>query len=94
MLHLRAWLKMVVSGPFLCRDAHLILTDQPGQALVGDGDVVPGRKFLLHPDDVALTVAEEFSDLLYVLVISRLFTDRWSGSCRREHSVHRVAGDF
>ncbi len=94
MLHLRARLKMVASGPLLCRDAHLIFTDQPGQALVGDGDIITGTKFLLHPDDVSLTVAEEFANLADMLVISRLFADRWSGYRRFEHSVHRVAGDL
>jgi len=94
MLHLRARLKMVASGPLLCRDAHLILTDQPGQALVGDGDIITGTKFLLNPDDVTLTVVEEFSDLLYVLVISRLLADRCSDCCRLQHSFHRVAGDL
>lgn len=94
MLHLRARLEMIASGPLLCRDSQLILTDQPGQALVGDGDIITDHKFLLHPDDVALTVAEEFTNLSDVLVISRLFTDRWSGCRRLEHSVHRVAGDL
>jgi len=93
-LHLRTRLKMIASGPLLCRDAHLILADQPGQALVGDGDIITGTKFLLHPDDVALTVAEEFANVSDVLVISRLFTDRWSGCRRLQHSVHRVAGDL
>lgn len=92
MLHLRAWLKMIASGPLLCWNAQLILTDQPGQALVGDFDIIPSRQLLLHPDDVALTVAEEFAYLSDVLVISRLLADRWSGCRRREHSVHRVAG--
>ena len=93
MLHLRARLKMIASGPLLCRDAHLILTDQPGQALVGDCDIVAGRKFLMNPDDVTLTVAKEFANLSDVLVISRLLADRWSGRHRLEHSVHRVARD-
>ena len=75
MLHLRARLKMIAAGPLLCRNAQLILTDQPGQALVGDCDIITGTKFLLHPDDVALTVAEEFANVSDVLVISRLFTD-------------------
>lgn len=92
MLHLSAWLKMIASGPLLCRNAQLILTDQPGQALVGDFDIIPSRQLLLNPDDVALTVAEEFAYLSDVLVISRLLADRWSGCRRREHSVHRVAG--
>jgi hypothetical protein len=47
MRHLRARFEMIASGPLLLgRDAQLILTDQPGQALVGDGDIIPGRKFL------------------------------------------------
>jgi len=94
MLHLGARLKMIASGPLLCRDTHLILPNQPGQALVGDGNIITGTKFFLHPDDVTLAVAEEFANLLNMLIISRVFTDRWSGSCRLEHSVHRVAGDF
>jgi hypothetical protein len=94
MLHLRARLKMVAAGSLLRRDSQLILTDQPGEALVGDCDIITGRKFLLNPDDVALTVAEEFANLSDVLVISRLFADRRSGCRRFEHSVHRVAGDF
>ncbi|HSN23412.1 MAG TPA: hypothetical protein VLS45_04465 [Methylomicrobium sp.] len=94
VLHLRTRLKMIASGPLLCRDAQLILTDQPGQALVGDGDIIPGRQLLLHPDNIALTVAEEFANLFDVLVISRLLADRWSGYRRLEHFVHRVAGDF
>lgn len=94
MLHLHARLEMVASGPVLRRGAELIFTDQPGQALVGDGNIIAGRKFLLDPNDVTLTVAKEFSNLLYVLVIPRLFADRWSGCRRLEHSVHRVAGDL
>lgn len=71
-----------------------MLTDQPGQTLVRDLDIVASREFLLNPDNIALTIQEEFSDLFYVLIISRLFADRWS-SCRRlEHLVHRVAGDL
>jgi hypothetical protein len=93
-LHLRARLEMIASSPLLCRDAQLILTDQPGQALIGDGDIITGRKFLLHPDDIALTVAKEFANLSDVLVISRLLADRWSDCRRREHFVHRVAGDL
>ena len=94
VLHLRARLEMIAPGPLLCRDAQLILTDQPGQALVGDGDIITGTKFLLNPHDVALTVAEEFANLSDVLVISRLLADRWSGYRRLENSVHRVAGDL
>jgi hypothetical protein len=85
---------MVAAGSLLRRDSQLILTDQPGEALVRDCDIITGRKFLLNPDDVALTVAEEFANLSDVLVISRLFADRRSGCRRFEHSVHRVAGDF
>jgi len=75
VLHLRARLEMIASGPLLCWDADLILTDQPSQALVGDLDSIAGTKFFMDPDDIALTVAEEFSNLFYVLVIFRLLTD-------------------
>ncbi len=94
MLHLRARLKMIASGPLLYRDAQLIFADQPGQALIGDGDCITGRKFFLHPDDIALTVAEEFANVSDVLVISRLLADQWSGCLRPEHPGHRVAGDL
>lgn len=94
MLHLRARLKMVASGPLLHRDAHLILPDQPGQALVGDGNIVTGTKFLLHPDDIALTVAKELANVFDMLIIARFFADRWSDCCRLQHFVHRVAGDL
>ena len=76
MLHLLARLKIITSGSLLCRDAHLVFTDQPGQTLVGDGDSITGTKLLLDPDDITLTVAEEFSDLFYVLVIFRLLAAR------------------
>ena len=94
MLHLRARLKMVAPGPLLRRDAQLIFTDQPGEALVGDCDIITGQKFLLNPDDVALTVMEQFTNLSDVLVITRFLTDRWSDCRRFEHSGHRVAGDL
>jgi len=42
MLHLRAWRKIIAPGPLLRRDAQLIFTDQPGEALVGDGDIITG----------------------------------------------------
>jgi hypothetical protein len=48
MLHLHARLKMVASGPVLRRGAELIFTDQPGQALVGDGNIIASRQLLLN----------------------------------------------
>jgi len=75
MLHLHARLKMVASGPVLRRGPELIFTDQPGQALVGNFDIITSRQLLLNPNDVALTVEEELAYLSDVLVISRLLAD-------------------
>ena len=94
MLHLRAWLEMIASGSLLRRDAQLMLTNQPRQALVGDGDIVLRCKFLLNPDDIALTVTEELANLSDVLIISRVFAYRWSACRRFEHPVHCVAGNL
>ena len=76
VLHLLARLEMIASCPLLCRDADLILTDHPGQALIRDLDIIAGTKLLLNPDDIALTVAEEFADFFYILVIFRRLADR------------------
>lgn len=94
MLHLRARLKMVASGPLLRGDAQLIFTDQPGKALVGDCDIIAGQKFLLNPNDVALAVTEQFANLSDMPIITRVLTNRWPDCRRFEHSGHRVASDL
>lgn len=94
MLHLLAWLEMIPAGPFLCRVSQLILTDQPGQTLVGNLDIITSHEFLLNPDNVALTFPKEFPNLPYVLIISGLFADFRPGCRCLKHLVHRVAGDL